>query len=171
MGGGARTSAAALVSALRAAGTPASELQVRPAVRGDVDAVLALERASFSDPWSRASFTSLLGDPRVYFVVAQAESGGVAGYLAAWFVPPDGEIATLAVDPGARRQGIGALLLDSAIDAGRLRGVRELFLEVRESNDAAQRLYRSRRFSEIGRRRGYYRNPVEDARVLRRVLD
>jgi [ribosomal protein S18]-alanine N-acetyltransferase len=171
MGGGARASATAVVSALRTAGAPASELQIRPAVRSDVDAVLALERASFSDPWSRASFTSILGDPRVYFVVAQAASGAISGYLAAWFVPPDGEIATLAVDPGARRQGVGALLLDSAIDAGRLRGVGELFLEVRESNEAAQQLYRSRGFSLIGRRRGYYRNPVEDARVLRRVLE
>lgn len=144
-----------------------SSLELRAARRSDVDAVLELERASFTDPWSRASFTSLLGNHSVYFVVAAQRNESIAGYLAAWFAVPEGEIATLAVHPDWRRLGVGGLLIDSAIQEARLRGVRDLYLEVRDSNIAAQRLYVSRGFAEIGRRCRYYRNPVEDARVLR----
>ncbi len=155
------------MSALRTRDATPSSLELRPARRSDVDAVLTLERASFSDPWSRASFTSLLGHPSVYFVVAAQHQEGLAGYLAAWFMVPEGEIATLAVHPEQRRLGVGGFLLDAAIQEARVRGVRDLYLEVRDSNVAAQRLYLSRGFAEIGRRRHYYRNPVEDARVLR----
>lgn len=158
------------MSALPTRDATSSSLEIRSARRSDVDAVLALERSSFSDPWSRASFTSLLGHPSVYFVVAAQHDEGIAGYLAAWFLVPEGEIATLAVDPARRRLGVGGLLLDSAIKEARQRDVRELFLEVRDSNVAAQLLYLSRGFAEIGRRRHYYRNPVEDARVLRLQL-
>jgi len=66
-----------------------------------------------------------------------------------------------------RRQGIGASLLDAALAEGRRRGAQNMYLEVRESNSAARRLYASRGFEELGRRRGYYKRPVEDAIVLR----
>lgn len=170
MGGGAQSAAHRQVTALRAQGAGPQQLDVRPATTRDIDAVLRLERASFSDPWSRASFVGLLGDPRVYFVVATTSDGVLAGYIAAWLVGAEGEIATIAVDPSRRRAGIGALLLDSAIEAARARAVQHLYLEVRESNVGAQLLYRSRGFSEVGRRRGYYRNPPEDARILRAEL-
>ncbi len=155
------------MSALRSRDMIPSSLALRPARRSDVEAILAMERASFTDPWSRAAFTSLLGHPGVYFVVAARPDEGIAGYLAAWFMVPEGEIATLAVDTERRRLGVGGLLLDSAIQEARLRGVRDLYLEVRDSNAAAQKLYASRGFLEIGRRRLYYRNPAEDARMLR----
>ena len=133
----------------------------------DVDAVWAIERGSFSDPWSRGSFAALLGDARSVFAVAEAAGGGVAGYAVAFFVVDQAELANLAVAPSARRRGVGALLLDHTIARGAARGVGEMFLEVRESNAAARGLYASRGFVEVGRRRGYYRRPVEDALVLR----
>ena len=147
---------------------------VRRASSADLDAVVAIERAAFSDPWSRGSFASLLSDPRVFFVVGVDPAGGggaVAGYAVAFFVVDEAELANLAAAPHVRRRGIGGLLLDAVIrEAGR-RGTRELFLEVRESNAAARALYASRGFAEVGRRRGYYRRPVEDALVLRLGLD
>ena len=98
-----------------------------------------------------------------------SETDGIAGYVVAWFAADEGEIANLAVREPTRRRGIGAALLDAAlVEAGR-RGAVNMYLEVRESNEAARALYASRGFEEVGRRRGYYHRPVEDAVVLRRT--
>ena len=141
-------------------------LALRPAREADIDAVLAIEHASFGDPWSRSAFVDLLDDPRVAFLIAD-ENGAVRGYVVAWFVLDEGEIGNLAVASEARRHGIGARLLDAAIDAVRTSDVDTLYLEVRDSNAAARALYASRGFVEVGRRRDYYRRPREDALVLR----
>ncbi|MGH7721118.1 MAG: ribosomal protein S18-alanine N-acetyltransferase [Gemmatimonadaceae bacterium] len=145
-------------------------LRLRAATSADLDGILELERASFTDPWSRQSFRALFDDPRVLFTVACDARDIVLGYVAAWFIVDEGEIATLAVAPEVRRRGLGASLLDSIVDAARVRRVSALYLEVRESNAAARALYASRGFLEVGRRRNYYRSPVEDARVLRLTL-
>jgi ribosomal-protein-alanine N-acetyltransferase len=142
----------------------------RSATDRDVDRVSAIERASFSDPWSRASFDRLVGDSRVHFAVACEPDGSIVGYVVAWFVMDEGEIADLAVAPEARGRGIGATLLRSAVRTARARGASAIYLEVRDSNAAARRLYASHGFTEVGRRRRYYRKPVEDALVLRLVL-
>ena len=139
---------------------------LRPAREPDLDAVLAIEHASFGDPWNRSAFTDLVDDPRVAFLIADV-GGAVRGYVVAWFVLDEGEIGNLAVARDARRRGIGALLLDGAIAAVRDSDVDTLYLEVRDSNVAARALYASRGFVEVGRRREYYRKPKEDALVLR----
>jgi ribosomal-protein-alanine N-acetyltransferase len=135
----------------------------------DIDSVLAIEQASFADPWSRSAFVELLDDPRVAFLLADA-GGALRGYVVAWFVLDEGEIGNLAVHTDARRQGVGALLLDGAIAAVRKSRVEALYLEVRDSNASARALYASRGFAEVGRRREYYRKPKEDALVLRLEL-
>ncbi|HEX5831817.1 MAG TPA: ribosomal protein S18-alanine N-acetyltransferase [Gemmatimonadaceae bacterium] len=148
----------------------------RAATIGDLDDVGEIERASFSDPWSRDAFIAALGNPNVTFLVVasgpatRAIPSRVLGYVVAWFAGGDGEIANVAVAPEARRQGVGARLMDAALAAARRRGVEQLFLEVRESNVAAQALYASRGFEPVGRRRQYYRKPTEDALVLRALL-
>lgn len=144
----------------------ADESNIRAARFTDVDRVAAIERASFSDPWSTESFARLLGDPRVHFAVA-AVGDAVVGYVVAWFVVDEGEIANLAVTLDARGRGVGGRLLDSAVEMARRRRVAFLYLEVRDSNAAARALYGSRGFHEVARRRHYYRRPVEDALVLR----
>jgi ribosomal-protein-alanine N-acetyltransferase len=147
-------------------------MTVRAASLADVDRVSEIEKDAFSDPWSRASFERLVAenDPRVLFDVACFEDGTVVGYLVAWFIMDEGEIANLAVAHGARSRGVGTLLLDTAITAARRREVGTIYLEVRDSNAAARALYASHGFQELGRRRRYYRRPVEDALVLRLVL-
>jgi ribosomal-protein-alanine N-acetyltransferase len=95
----------------------------------------------------------------------------VLGYVVAWFVLDEGEIANIAVDPNERGKGFGSALLDAALAVAGHRAVRTVYLEVRASNHQARALYDSRGFTEVGRRKAYYRRPVEDAVVLRRILD
>lgn len=155
--------------------TPAGRA-IRVPTADDLTRIAEIERASFGDPWSRQSFATLLGNANVFFRVASLDRpgtalpSGVVGYVIAWFVVDEAEIANLAVEPDGRRCGIGSLLLDTAMDAAAARGIRTVFLEVRESNGSARSLYASRGFREVGRRRAYYTNPREDALVLRRRL-
>jgi ribosomal-protein-alanine N-acetyltransferase len=152
---------------------------VRHAVGTDLELVAAIERASFSDPWSVESLASALALPHARFFVAEESDlerrgrGGAAslvGYVVALLYGEEGEIADLAVAPAARRRGIGGVLLDRVVATALESGVRALYLEVRESNVAGRALYQSRGFDLVGRRRGYYQRPAEDALVLRRTM-
>jgi ribosomal-protein-alanine N-acetyltransferase len=144
---------------------------IEAAVASDIPEVAAMERACYSDPWAASAFKGLHENPSVHFAVARREDRGpIAGYVIAWFVGDEGEVANLAVSQGARRRGVGLALLDSVIASATDRGVETLFLEVRESNGAARKLYASRDFEEVGRRKGYYRSPQEDALILRCTL-
>ena len=150
---------------------PPRNLTIRSARRDDVDDVAAIERRAFSDPWSANSFRALFGNPLVHFAVAEdALTGQVVGYVVMWFVVDESEIANLAVSDTLRRSGVGARLLDHALEAAQTRQCAVVFLEVRKSNGAARALYASRGFEIAGRRSKYYRKPVEDALVLRRAL-
>ncbi|MEO6877251.1 MAG: ribosomal protein S18-alanine N-acetyltransferase [Gemmatimonadaceae bacterium] len=143
-------------------------MSVTPAVEADLKGVVAIERAAFSDPWSADSFSDALVHPAMYFACVRSDEHVVAGYVVAWFVADEGEIANLAVDPAGWGNGVGKALLDAALAEGARRGAETVYLEVRDSNARARRLYESRGFEEVGRRRGYYRHPDEDAIVLRR---
>jgi ribosomal-protein-alanine N-acetyltransferase len=153
-----------------------SVVVISPATTGDVSAIVDIERRAFSDPWSARSFREALDHPSVFFVCARPAVGDrsgdadVSGYVVAWFVADQGEIANLAVDPSGWGSGIGRALLDAALEEGERRGASAVYLEVRDSNERARRLYHSRGFEEVGRRRSYYQRPVEDAIVLRRML-
>lgn len=150
---------------------PPRQLAVRSARREDVESVAAIERRAFSDPWSVNSFRALFGNPLVHFVVAEdTVTARVVGYIVMWSVLDECEIANLAVSGEMRRAGVGARLLDHALEAAKQRGCTVVFLEVRESNVAARGLYASRGFEIAGRRAKYYRRPIEDALVLRRGL-
>jgi len=147
--------------------------RVEPVREADIPAIAAIERRSFSDPWSERSFRDVLAHSRMYFACIRdggADSRAAApvlGYVVAWFASSQGEIANLAVDPDARGKGVGSALLDAALEQAKRQRTEEVFLEVRSSNLTARQLYESRGFSEVGRRRRYYRLPVEDAVILR----
>lgn len=142
---------------------------MRPATVHDIAAVASLEQLCYADPWPVTAFQALPENPQVYF--AMAERGGeLLGYVVAWYVLDEGELANLAVAPAARRQGLGQFLLDAMLADATRRSTGEVYLEVRESNVAARHLYSANRFVEVGRRKGYYRSPVEDALILRRTL-
>jgi ribosomal-protein-alanine N-acetyltransferase len=154
--------------------TPAS-LAIRDAEPRDLEAIVAIERASFSDPWSLRSFSSILGRREAIFRVAErpAAAGGgaeIVGFFVAYAVVDQGELANVAVTPSAHRQGIGRRLVEAVIAEMRQRGVQEVFLEVRVSNVAARALYAALGFAEVGRRARYYDRPVEVGLVLRRQI-
>ena len=145
---------------------PAAGVRIRMANPEDVLSIGLIERDSFADPWGSHEFTTALGATQTIFLVAE-ESGAVAGYAIAVAVADEAEIMNLAVHPDRRKHGIGSRLLDAAVEEVKSRGAAQIYLEVRESNDAARRLYASRGFDEIAKRKRYYRDPVEDALVLR----
>jgi ribosomal-protein-alanine N-acetyltransferase len=136
--------------------------RIRAATPADLDAVAAIEQQVFSDPWSRDSFGRLLGG---LALVADGEQG-VNGYLFALWVQEESEILNVAVRPEVRRRGIARCLMSEALERLAREGVRQVFLEVRESNAGAQAFYERLGFSLVGRRRQYYRQPREDALVL-----
>ena len=143
-----------------------SETVLRAAVPSDLDGILRIERLVFSDPWSPDSFAPEFTDEYSWFRVAEID-GEIAGYVVARIVAQQGEIANIAVHPSHRGTGLGGKLLDAAVLAADAAECEAVWLEVRVSNAPAQRLYSSRRFEEIGCRRNYYRDPLEDALVLR----
>lgn len=143
---------------------------VRPMVPTDVDRVAAIEAGAFTTPWKAETFRTLLDRSGAELLVLDLPEAPVVGYAILWCVLDQGELANIAVAPEWRGRSLGAFLLDRVLDRARDRGVRSLFLEVRESNRIARRLYETRGFIEVGRRADYYEDPREDARVLEKKL-
>jgi [ribosomal protein S18]-alanine N-acetyltransferase len=143
--------------------------RIRPASLADVAALAELERACFSDPWTAAGIRETIQYETARTFVAQ-DSGRIVGYVIARISGQEGEILDLAVLPERRRRGVGQALLSAVWNALQRDGVKELYLEVRESNVAAIELYRRQGFRPVGLRPRYYRNPPEDALVLRAPL-
>ncbi|MCU0649040.1 MAG: ribosomal protein S18-alanine N-acetyltransferase [Gemmatimonadaceae bacterium] len=135
----------------------------------DAPGMLAIERTSFSDPWSLRSFEKLLSAPHAHIVVDASEQT-IDGFVVLLLAADEAEIANIAVAPARRGTGLGRTLLATALEEARVRGVRSVFLEVRPSNTPALALYRSAGFAEVGRRRRYYAAPVEDALVMSAAL-
>jgi len=136
----------------------------------DLPRVMEIELQCFTMPWSEATFRGLLRRSDADLFVAEIDHK-VVGYSVFWCVLDQGELGNVSVAPGWRRQGIGEGLVRTVLDRAHERGVREVFLEVRVSNTGAQRLYESYGFAEIGRRRNYYMEPVEDALVMKRDME
>lgn len=145
----------------------AEPFRIRPASAEDAAELAELERRCFSDPWSAEAFRATLDTPGGAGFVAEG-GRGLAGYVLSLNAGRVAEVLNVAVAPDARRRGLARRLLACAVAALEAEGVREMFLEVRESNAAALRLYEGAGFGRIGRRKGYYRRPAEDALVLRR---
>ena len=145
---------------------------LRRATPDDLDAIMALEHDTFpTDAWSAATMRTELANPAAYYLVAVPDGGsGIEGY-AGLLCPPgaeDADVQTLAVAVSARRRGLGRTLLRALVAESVRRGARRLFLEVRADNPAAQELYRSEGFEEIGIRKRYYQPDDVDAVVMRR---
>lgn len=132
-----------------------------------VSAVASLETICFSDPWSENSVASELTNPLSLWLVA-LEADAVVGYVGSQTVMGETDMMNVAVHPDHRRKGIAAKLIKELVQVLKERGSHCLTLEVRASNDPAIALYGKLGFSEAGRRRNYYRNPKEDALILRK---
>jgi ribosomal-protein-alanine N-acetyltransferase len=133
----------------------------------EIDAILAVERASFTNPWTREMYLAELDHQGVaFFYLARDAGRRVVGFCSFWRVLDELHINNLAVLPEYRRQGVASALLARVLEAGASMGSRRATLEVRYSNDAARRLYGGFGFVVAGVRRAYYTNPIEDALVL-----
>ena len=134
---------------------------IRSAVLDDVPTLLAIEQeAASAAHWTREQYTGLVESQ----IVLVAEDGGnISGFVCAKAVAGDWEIENMVVAKQGRRRGIGSGLLDELLRGVRNQAGAAVWLEVRESNQPARRLYERYGFHETGRRRGYYREPVEDA--------
>jgi len=130
--------------------------------------VHAIEQAVFADPWSTQDFRDCVMSDALFLVAEGNGADAIAGYVVALDAADEGEILNLAVAPAGRRNGLGRALVEGVLEALAERGVRQVYLEVRESNAPARALYAAHGFREVGRRKQYYRRPVEDAIVLRR---
>jgi len=148
----------------------AGSVCIRAMAEGDVDRVAAIAASLGTAPqWARSSYTAAIapgGIPRRIALVAEV-GGEVAGFVVASVVVPQAELESIVVAAAAQGQGIGAVLLAALMGELRLSRVAEVSLELRESNRMAGRLYERAGFREVGRRRGYYREPEEDAVLLR----
>jgi ribosomal-protein-alanine N-acetyltransferase len=136
----------------------------------DLPAVLAIERASFSNPWSGALFLQELEVAFSRIVVARGRDGAIVGYFCRWFVIDEVHILNVAVDPRCRARGVGRVLMREALREARVGKATAVTLEVGRSNAAARRLYDSFGFEEVGTRPNYY-GRGEDAIIMRLALE
>lgn len=132
-----------------------------------VTQVAALERICFADPWSEMSIAAELRNLWSYWLVA-LEGDQVVGYIGSQSSIDEADVMNVAVHPGFRRQGIAEALMQALVAELKNRSIHALMLEVRASNAPAISLYEKLGFTQVGCRRNYYRNPKEDALILRK---
>ncbi len=136
----------------------------------DLPDVAAIERRCFSDPWSLSALAESLEDPCARMMVA-LYSGVVCGYVCIMLTDENGYIPRVCVLPAYRRRGVATALMDAAEAAARVYGCTDITLEVRESNSAAIALYESLGFQPLGKRPGFYTDPIEAAIVMSRPVE
>jgi ribosomal-protein-alanine N-acetyltransferase len=159
---------------VRRAVAGAVPIAIRPMAIGDLPAIVEIERRVFSDPWPESFFRDALarageerGTDAFHGWMRTAErEGALAGYSLAFVDPPVATLENIATVPGQRRNGVARALLADLLERCAQRGVREVTLEVRVANDGAQALYRAYGFRLAGLRRGYYKDPAEDALIM-----
>lgn len=146
-------------------------IRIRPMTAKDIDHVVELASELDQAPhWDRRVYEAAVdrsSPRRTAFIADDAETGTVAGFAIASLVPPEAELESIAVSPEHQRRAVARRLFEALADELERSGVREVLLEVRESNRPARALYISLGFIERGWRYGYYADPVEDAILMR----
>ena len=140
-------------------------MKIVPLCEADAKELSELDKKCFSVPWSEKSFFDESHNKLAVYFVAK-EDGVIIGYAGYWNVAGEGCITNIAVIPEKRRMGIGKKLIEEMIKSAKELDLSLLTLEVRESNTAAISLYKSFGFEELGKRKNYYTNPVEDALIM-----
>ncbi len=141
------------------------EISIEDMKSGDLPAVVEIEKASFTTPWSEISFFNELKKPNSFQKIAK-KGGEIAGYICAGWTIDEGHVLDVAVHPKYRRLGIASMLVSLAIERFREEGCRFVFLEVRDSNEPAKSMYGKFGFEVLGTRKNYYVSPSEDAVIM-----
>ncbi len=131
----------------------------------DLEEVTRLERLCFSDPWNKKCFEEELEHLFSIPLVVRSDHK-ITAYTCLWHVEDQMEIANFAVSPEFRRKGIGRRLMEEVLSEAQKRGCISVILSVRESNLPALILYKEFGYTEVGRRKRYYRLPIEDAIIM-----
>ncbi|HEV2474791.1 MAG TPA: ribosomal protein S18-alanine N-acetyltransferase [Chthonomonadales bacterium] len=140
-------------------------VSIEPMRRGDLEAVTRIDRLCFPVPWSPSSYVTELANRTARYLVARI-AGQLVGYAGAWVIMDEAHITTLAVDPQYQRRKVGERLLIALLEEAALQKASRATLEVRESNAAAQNLYRRYGFRSVAVRRSYYTDNGENALVM-----
>lgn len=143
-------------------------LIIRAARLNDAENVVRIDQTSFAHPWAPHTMREAIEKAQSgeYIALVAEVQNTVVGFVIAWNVRQEGEIATIAVDKNFRGQGIAQLLLEAALHEAVRRGAEAMFLEVRLGNPVAQHLYKKCGFFQVGLRKNYYQNG-EDAVVMK----
>ena len=142
-------------------------MRTRFAEEKDLPAMAEIERRCFHTPWSEESLRDdLTVNPLSVYMVLEAESGDVAGYMSLWRILDEGHINNVAVLPEYRRRGGASEMLEFMLEYSEKNGISSHTLEVRVSNEGAIGLYRKFGFKEAGVRKGYYEDNGEDALIM-----
>ena len=144
------------------------QVEITPMTVADLNDVLDIEKNSFTFPWSNSFFVGEIQETKnADYVLARLQTNGrIIGYVGLWVFFDEGHFTTLVVHPHYRQAGAGSFLLDYLLKRAQSKGARKVYLEVRDSNKVARRLYEKFKFKVIGRRKNYYL--IEDAVVMLR---
>jgi len=140
-------------------------VRIEPMAAADIQAVMAIENLSFPSKWQPGAYENELRNPNAHYIVAKA-GPKLIGYAGMWTSGEEAHVTTLAVHPDMRRRGIGESLLLRLLGEARNRKVTRMTLEVRESNEAARRLYEKHGFLPIAHLHRYYSDTSEDGVVM-----
>ena len=142
-----------------------SVVEVRKALAGEAPALAALDRRCFDAPWAESMYRAELVSSRARVEVA-TEERRLVGLSVSWRVADEVHLLRIAVEPGSRGRGLGRDLLERVIGRARDAAAVGVLLEVGASNEPALALYRALGFGVVGRRRGYYTRPPDDAILM-----
>jgi ribosomal-protein-alanine N-acetyltransferase len=143
-----------------------SEPAIRAMVVGDIPIVAEIEKESFTLPWSAEAFRTELVHNRFAHYSVLEQDGQIIGYGGMWVIADEAHVTNIALREPFRGRGLGELLLRSLMEEARSKGAARMTLEVRVSNERAQRLYRKLGFVSHGVRPGYYTDNAEDALIM-----
>ena len=146
-------------------GKAVKDILIRDLRPEDVAEVLAIEKASFTTPWSEILFMNEIFKPRSLPKAAMIEEK-LVGYICANYLLDEGHILNVTVNPDFRKQGVASRLVQYMIDLLNKEGCLTIFLEVRISNEAALKMYEKAGFRIISARKAYYTLPIEDAVIM-----
>lgn len=146
-----------------------SSVTIRGMLQSDVPTVVRYERQLFTDPWPTQIFREDIDSPFSYPFVAEVD-GEIAGYAILWVGVDEGHLTNIAVAQKFQRKSIAKRLLTYILRLAASLELAQIILEVRPTNEPAITLYESYGFERLTVRKNYYKNPVEDCLVMRKII-
>ncbi len=146
-----------------------NKFTIRRMTENDLDRIHDIEKECFTDPWSLESFKSDLNNNMAYPLVVVSDKE-IAGYSCLYIVSGEMQIGNFAVAKEYQGHGLGKMMMSEIIKLANDRSSEAIYLEVRESNTPAVNLYKAYGFRPVGRRKNYYRSPMESAIVMAKEL-